>query len=103
MSTTDKPWTQDEAANRATVRDVMASPAGRRWLMSMITPTLLAASYVPGDPLGTAFNEGRRSAMLELLATLDRHAPELLICARRDELDAAERNLIKRQQETTNG
>jgi hypothetical protein len=103
MSATDTPWKQDETASRDTVRDVMSSPAGRRWLMSMITPTLLAASYVPGDPLGTAFNEGRRCAMLELLATLDRHAPELLICARRDELDAAERNLIKRQQETTNG
>lgn len=91
---------------RDLVHDVMDLPVGRLFIMSMITPTLFAASYVPGDPLATAFNEGRRSFVLELLARVDRVAPELLLLARREEIDRAVSALIERKkhpEEMTNG
>ncbi len=92
---------------RDLVRDVMDFPVGRRFIMSQITPTLFTASYTPGDPLATAFNEGRRSFVLELLARVDQVAPELLLEARREEIDRAVATLIERKtqppQEMTNG
>lgn len=92
-----QPWAEAAAVERDTVRDVMGSKAGRRLLLDLITPALLSASFVPGDPLATAFNEGRRSIVLELLARLDRIAPELLLAGRREELDEVQRKLAARE------
>lgn len=96
-----QPWVEVDAAERDTVRDVMASKAGRRLLLDLITPALLSASFVPGDPLAGAFNEGRRSIALELLAKLDRIAPELLLAGRREELDEIQRKLAARDKADT--
>lgn len=93
------------AIERALVRDVMAEGSGRRFVMSLLYPAMYAVSYVPADPLATAFNEGRRSVAMELLAKIDRNAPELLILARREELDLIQKAISEKQtpQETTNG
>jgi hypothetical protein len=103
MPASDQPWAMAAEIERDTVRDVMALPAGRRMLIGMITPVLLAGSYVPGDHMATVFNEGRRSIVLELLAKLDRVAPEFLLLARREELDEMQRALVTKQQEIIDG
>jgi len=89
----------------ALVRAAMTEGGCRRFVMSLLYPALIATSYVPMDPLATAFNEGRRSVVLELLARLDLHAPELLLLARREELEILEKAFAAKQQpqETTNG
>ena len=96
-NTSAMPWLEDEQRERDVVCDVMATPAGRRLLLDLVTPAMLSSSYVPGDSLATAFNEGRRSVALELLARLDRIAPALLLVARREEVDIIERNLAARE------
>ncbi len=89
----------------ALIRAVMRDGGGRRFAMSLLFPALNTTSYVPMDPLATAFNEGRRSVALELLARLDLHAPEYLLLARREELEILEKAFAAKQQpqETTNG
>lgn len=97
--TSEMPWIEDAQCERDVVCDVMATPVGRRLLLDLVTPAMLSSSYVPGDSLATAFNEGRRSVALELLARLDRIAPELLLVARREEIDIIERNLAAREKQ----
>lgn len=52
-------------------RRVFAGPDGRTVLHDLMRRNgLLATSQVDGDPHRTAFNEGRRAAVLELLSVL---------------------------------
>jgi hypothetical protein len=99
--TAEMPWLEDEQRERDTVRDVMATHAGRRLLLGLITPALLSQSYVPGDPMAAAFNEGRRSVALELMARLDSIAPDLLLAGRREEIEECQRLLIARNKMET--
>ena len=82
MSTTD-PTAQaqrDERRRIQSIRDfraVVATPEGRRFVWELLGPAFLAS--FTGDPLTTAYNEGRRGVANELLARLNDHAPEAFI------------------------
>jgi hypothetical protein len=67
--------------------------------MGLVMPTLMSGSFVPADPMGSAYSEGRRSFAMDLLARVDRICPELLILARREEVDLAEMRLIERKKQ----
>ena len=103
----DQAEAQERSADieRALVRAAMSDCGGRRFVMTLLYPAMVNTSYVPMDPIATAFNEGRRSVALELLARLDLHAPEFLLLARREELEISEKAFESKQikQETTNG
>ncbi|MDP2270926.1 MAG: hypothetical protein Q8K32_09365 [Archangium sp.] len=75
----------------ADLRSVLSTPAGRRFVWRWLTQAgLQSSSFVSGDQSGTAFNEGRRSIALALLAEAQRVAPELYTTALREQLDAQE-------------
>ncbi|MBM3099139.1 hypothetical protein JRX38_14200 [Gluconobacter cerinus] len=50
---------------------ICADPSGRRVLARILAATgYMHASYVPGDPLATAYREGMRSIGIDLHAAL---------------------------------
>lgn len=77
----------DEAQVRAaeryeedTILDIdylLKEPRGRRWLWTLIFETchVHSLSYVPGDQMSTAFNEGGKSVGLALLSQITAHYP----------------------------
>ena len=59
------------------VRLVMGTGAGRRFVWRILAAAgLTARSFVPGDQMLTAFNEGRRDVAMLLASELDRDAPD---------------------------
>lgn len=82
MSTTN-PAPQEQREDRrrrqsvADFRAVVATPEGRRFVWELLSPAFLAS--FTGDPLTTAYNEGRRGVANELLARLNDHAPDALV------------------------
>ncbi|HWK44919.1 MAG TPA: hypothetical protein VNT30_09370 [Stellaceae bacterium] len=56
---------------RTTYHRVFETPDGARVLEDMLKGGgMLERSFVPGDPYATAFNEGRRSVMIDVLRLL---------------------------------
>lgn len=71
---------RDERRRQQSLRDfraVVATPEGRRFVWELLGPAFLAS--FTGDPLTTAYNEGRRGAANELLARLNDHAPDAFV------------------------
>lgn len=99
-----------ERADR-TIRDeinsFMGTTGGRKFILDLIFVKcgVLRASFVQKDSMASAFNEGMRSVGLDLLATVDRYAPDLLLLARREQLDSIKPvdTSVKQTQEKTNG
>ena len=90
------------------LRALMATVQGRQYSLGVIFEHcgVLQASFVPKDSMAGAFNEGRRSVGLALLAQIDQYAPDLLLVARREQLDRAQPTTTtsaKPTQETTTG
>lgn len=56
----------------------LSVPSGRRLLWRLLDrgAEVYGQSFVPGDPLATAFQEGRRSVGLALMRELQRLSPE---------------------------
>ena len=79
-----------EQVEKDRVHAVMSTALGRAFLMSVIFDDagVLAGSFVPGDALAGAFNEGRRAIGCMLLARLDRLEPSLLAVAYKEHSDA---------------
>ena len=72
----------------ADLRIVLASPQGRRFLWRMLTAAgVFRLSFVSGDAESTAFNEGRRSLGLMLMADLHALDPELYVTMAREAAD----------------
>lgn len=72
------------------VRELFASPDGRVVLVELLGITgVLATSHVRGDSHDTAFNEGRRSVGLELMARLRWTEAELQMLSQERATDSA--------------
>lgn len=69
---------------------VLGSPAGRRFVMRLITQAGLYGSSYAESPTATAFNEGRRSVAIAIVGEAQRVAPSLYAHALREGLDATE-------------
>jgi hypothetical protein len=83
---------RDRLARVAQMREFMGSPGSRAFLMRVVFEYCGALQSSFGvDPLATAFGEGRRSVGLRLLSEIDDLTPELLLLARREQLDRVER------------
>lgn len=80
------------------LRLVMLSPAGRRFVRRLLDP-MLGSSFVPGAPESTAFNEGRRSLALALLAEIQRVTPQQYAVMRREEAEELERIAAEPEEE----
>lgn len=92
---------------RSEIQSLMSTVEGRKFILDLIFTKcgVLRASFVQKDSMASAFNEGMRNVGLDLLAMVDRYAPELLLLARREQLDRSQpvENLNKPTQEKTNG
>ena len=77
---------QDEEDLRA----VLHTPAGRRFFHRLLVQSGLYGSSYAESPTATAFNEGRRSVAIALMAESQRVAPELYARGLREELEAFE-------------
>ena len=65
-------------------------PSRRMWWWVLEQGGIYRTSFVPGDPLATAFNEGRRSLALEILARLEGEAPGSLDLMKKEATHEAE-------------
>ena len=89
------------------IRELMGTQTSRAYMLDIIFDRcgVLCASFMQKDSLASAFNEGRRAIGIELLAEVDRHAPDLLLLARREHFDRMQSQMTsaKPTQEKTNG
>ena len=89
------------------IRVVMGTVEGRQFILDtvFVRCCVLQTSFVQKDSMASAFNEGRRNVGLELLAEVEKFAPDLHLLARREELErrAKANNSDKPIQEKTNG
>src|SRR6266852_7411539 len=80
-----------EAEENAVVQGIMSTPGGRAWMRSKLEVCQIFHSTFTGEAVSGAFNEGRRTVGLMLLAELMRACPEQYIrmmgeqSARRDD------------------
>lgn len=59
------------------VAAIMATPAGRAWIWSeLVAARIFVTTFVSGDPMASAFQEGERNRGLALLAQIMKAAPE---------------------------
>lgn len=76
---------------RDVIVSLMSTAPGRQWLWNLLASTrMFHTTHTPGDPLASAFSEGRRSVGLDLLADIMAYTPDLYIQAMRE---SHERNL----------
>ena len=96
-----------DATTRGEINSLMGTVEGRKFILDLIFAKcgVLRASFVQKDSMASAFNEGMRNVGLDLLAMVDRYAPDLFLLARREQLDRIQPvdNLNKPTQEKTNG
>lgn len=68
---TTKARLKQRLADARAYEQVFASPEGQRVLYDLLRAGgVLQTSLVPGDPQGTAFNDGRRSMALHIIDQL---------------------------------
>ena len=64
---------------------VMATPAGRRVIWDLLEDGRVhSTTFVPGDPLHSAFNEGARNLALSRLNTIMAACPDLYLLAQEE-------------------
>jgi hypothetical protein len=68
-------WEKD---SREVLAQLMSSPNGRRWMWEeILSPAgIYSISYVTGDAMGTAFNEGKRNIGNRTLALIIKTCPQ---------------------------
>lgn len=67
------------------IKTLMATPGGRAWLWEQLTLShIFATSFVPGDPMASAFQEGQRNFGLRLLAQVTKAAPDAYLLAMKE-------------------
>ncbi len=70
---------------REIITQIMVSRSGRAWLWDRLSETsIFHTTHVPGDALASAFQEGRRSVGLSLLADIMAYCPDQFINAMRE-------------------
>lgn len=75
------------------VTSIMSTRAGRSWLWDRLSETsIFSTTHVAADPLGSAFQEGRRSVGLSLLADIMAHCPDQFINAMREHNERHQHN-----------
>lgn len=73
----------------ADLRNLMATPGGRRFVARLLEATgLYGSSYDPSSDRQTAFNEGRRSVAHALIADVHRVCPALWAIAQEERVHA---------------
>lgn len=65
-----------EAEDNAVVQSIMAAPPGRAWIRRRLEICQVFHSTFTGEALASAFNEGRRSVGLMILADIMQACPE---------------------------
>jgi hypothetical protein len=67
------------------ILSIMSTMPGRAWLWDRLSETnIFHTTHVTGDPLASAFQEGRRSVGLSLLADIMAYCPDQYIQAMRE-------------------
>lgn len=70
---------QDAAATDLTIRTIMGSPIGRRWMWLQLEACGAFLANMHDDPMAAARQEGQRITGLRLLAEVTRYAPQAYI------------------------
>lgn len=74
---------------RLDLQQVLATPRGRRWVWRVLSLARIYEQSFTGDPLTTAFNEGRRAVGNQILAELNEAAPDAFVSMIREHQQAA--------------
>jgi hypothetical protein len=69
------------------IRQIMSTSTGRLWMWDQLAECYIYRQSFTSDPLATAFNEGRRSIGLALMADILRVCPDQYITAQREAND----------------
>ena len=81
----EKAARQAEVARREVIAQLMSTTPGRQWLWDKLSECqCFHTTFVTGDALASAFQEGRRSMGLSLLADIMAHCPDQYIQAMRE-------------------
>lgn len=74
-----------ERQRHEVITQIMSTTFGRAWFWDYLSSAhCFATTHVPGDALGSAFQEGRRSLGLELLSDILSACPDAYIQAMRE-------------------
>lgn len=74
-----------DRARAEVITSIMSTVSGRAWLWDHLSGAhCFHTTHVPADPLGSAFQEGRRSLGLELLSDIMRACPDSYIQAMKE-------------------
>lgn len=74
-----------EDNRRRVLASLLSTPEGRDWMWAKLSDcNIFATTFIAGDAYASAFNEGRRSVGLALLADLMRAAPETYVAMQRE-------------------
>lgn len=74
-----------EIRAREVTTELMSTPAGREWLWNNLAEChIFEQSFVPNDPLTSAFREGERAVGLRLLSVVMLHCPDQYVQAARE-------------------
>ena len=76
---------------REDLRAVLSTPEGRRFAWSILSACGVYARSFTGEPLSSAFNEGRRSVGIEILERIEAQAPGSYQTMLKESLDEAQR------------
>lgn len=70
---------------REVTTELMSTPAGREWFwLRLVECHIFEQSFVPNDPLASAFREGERAIGLRLLSVVMLHCPDQYVTAARE-------------------
>jgi len=81
---------QEAQAAASDLRQVMGTPAGRRFVWRLLGNCRIYQSSFTGSS-ETFFFEGQRKVGLELLAQIHRHCPDLYLQAQKEAMDEDKR------------
>jgi hypothetical protein len=91
---------------RLDLMQVLSTPRGRRFVWRVLAIARTYEQSFTGDPLTTAFNEGRRAVGNQILAELNETAPDAFVLMLREQQRAArevEQTSDARQEAETDG
>lgn len=69
------------------LKGVMGSPSGRRFVWALLAQCGVFAGSYAEQPLGMAFNEGRRSIGLALMGRVLARTPDLFLTMQKENID----------------
>lgn len=67
------------------IKQLMSTPGGRAWFWEQLTlANIFSTTFVSGDPMASAFQEGQRNFGLRLLAQITKVAPDAYLLAMKE-------------------